>query len=317
MKCSIVIRSYNEAAHIGKLIYGIQQQDLEPHEVILVDSGSTDETREIAERGGAKIIRISKSEFSFGRALNIGCEAATGDIVVFASAHVFPRHKSWLRNLVEPFEDQRVAVSYGRQLGDDVNKFSEHRIFQTWFPDQSVTPQKSYFCNNANCAVRRKDWRRRPYDEQLTGLEDLAWAKHAQQEGGWIAYRADAEIVHVHDESWAQVRNRYRREAIAMKQINETVTLSRADFFKLLTVNIVADLKVARRLGVLRKEFWPILFFRYNQFVGTYKGYRDPDDVSAELRARFYFPSAAIAEQPSRPEENSIDYKEAREYAGG
>ena len=45
---SIVIRALNEQLHIGKLLYGIQQQTKLPDEIILVDSGSTDDTLLIA-----------------------------------------------------------------------------------------------------------------------------------------------------------------------------------------------------------------------------------------------------------------------------
>ena len=82
MKCSIVIRSYNEAEHIGRLLLGIGQQTMPPDEVIVVDSGSTDGTPDIARSHGAQVVEIDKREFSFGRALNIGFSRAGGDIVI-------------------------------------------------------------------------------------------------------------------------------------------------------------------------------------------------------------------------------------------
>ncbi|GAH47413.1 unnamed protein product, partial [marine sediment metagenome] len=48
MKCSIVIRSYNEEKHIGRLLDGIVQQNIQDPEIILIDSGSTDATTIIA-----------------------------------------------------------------------------------------------------------------------------------------------------------------------------------------------------------------------------------------------------------------------------
>src|SRR5262245_41014116 len=212
MRCSVVIRAYNEEKHIEKLLIGLSRQTLVPHEVILVDSGSTDNTVAIARRYGVKVVSISKGAFTFGRSLNMGCAAASGDFLVFVSAHVYPRHTSWLADLMQPFADTKVVLSYGKQRGNHLNHFSEHQIFAKWFPRESIVPQGSYFCNNANAAIRRSEWEQRPYDETLTGLEDLDWAKKAQADGGWIAYVADAEIIHVHEESWIAVRNRYRRE---------------------------------------------------------------------------------------------------------
>lgn len=317
MKISVVIRAYNEDEHIETLMLGIGAQTLPPHEVILVDSGSTDQTVAIARRHGARIVSIAKRDFTFGRALNVGCAAATGDICVFASAHVYPVHDTWLQTLVAPFSDERVVLSYGRQRGNHLNKFSEHQILAQWFPATTVCPQKSFFCNNANCAIRRSTWEQLPYDEALTGLEDLAWAKAAQAAGGWLAYQAEAEIVHVHDESWEQVANRYRREAIAMRRIDEHARFTRSDFARLLARNVVSDCLEASRQRVLRKELGSILRFRYHQFSGTYRGYNDPPDVSAELRNRFYYPKSPHEERLAEQAQarSVIDYDELRERA--
>lgn len=289
---------------------GIAAQTHQPLEVILVDSGSTDGTVEVARRYGAKIVPIDKSEFTFGRALNRGCAVASGDICVFPSAHVYPVYDNWLEQLVKPFEHQRVVLAYGRQKGNHVNKFSEHQIFARWFPAESVCPQRTYFCNNANCAVRKSAWETQPYDESLTGLEDLAWAKTAQERGGWIAYSADAEIIHVHDESWQQVQNRYRREALAMRLIDTHAKFSRFDFAWLLLLNVISDAAAASSQRQLRQQFGSILRFRYNQMLGTYKGYNGPPEVSAELRNRFYYPLSPEARRLAQLEhdKHKIDY---------
>ncbi|WP_318286205.1 glycosyltransferase family 2 protein [Limnospira fusiformis] len=90
VKCSLVIRCYNEEQHIGRLLSGITQQTLTDREIIIVDSGSTDATVSIASRYPVKIVSIRPEDFSFGRALNLGCRADSGDIIVIASAHVYP-----------------------------------------------------------------------------------------------------------------------------------------------------------------------------------------------------------------------------------
>ena len=82
VKCSIVVRAYNEEKHIGQLLEGIKQQTLKEREVILVDSGSTDLTVKIAKKYGVRIVKINKEEFTFGRSLNRGVEAATGEFII-------------------------------------------------------------------------------------------------------------------------------------------------------------------------------------------------------------------------------------------
>ncbi|MCG8430058.1 MAG: MBL fold metallo-hydrolase, partial [Candidatus Omnitrophica bacterium] len=75
-KISIVIRTLNESRHLEALLQSIAEQRLDglSHEVIIVDSGSTDRTLEIAERNGCRIVHIERAVFSYGRSLNMGCD---------------------------------------------------------------------------------------------------------------------------------------------------------------------------------------------------------------------------------------------------
>src|SRR3954454_6292277 len=114
-KVSLVVRCFNEEAHIGRLLTGAIRQTQPPDEIIVVDSGSTDATLAIASAFDVKVVHIAPGTFSFGGALNRGMETAEGDVAVFASAHVYPVYDTWIERLVEPFEDETIALAYGRQ----------------------------------------------------------------------------------------------------------------------------------------------------------------------------------------------------------
>ncbi len=140
MKCSIVIRAYNESQHLGRLLAGIAQQSCGAVECILVDSGSSDNTVPVAESFGAKVVHIHPDDFTFGRSLNLGVEAATCEQVVIASAHVYPIYPDWLECLLAPMADPQVALVYGKQRGTAASKFSEQQVFRQWFPEQDIKP---------------------------------------------------------------------------------------------------------------------------------------------------------------------------------
>lgn len=287
---SIIIRALNEAEHLPDLFAGIQNQLVQPTEIILVDSGSSDETIKIAQDNGANICHIAPKDFSFGRALNLGCAASSSDVLVFVSAHVYPTDEHWLKNLLAPFSDADVVLSYGRQTGDHRSKFSELELLHRWFPDNSVKDQKTPFCNNANCAVRRSWWDKIKYDESLTGLEDMHWAKQALQAGGKLTYRADATIVHIHDEDWQKTRNRYRREAIAHRKIFADQHIGLTSAAALLLTSIGRDYLAAIGQRKLFKNLLSIPAFRSAQYLGTWEGFREREQVTEELRRRFYYP---------------------------
>jgi len=121
LSCSIVVRAYNEEKHIGRLLTGISQQSHKEVEVILVDSGSTDATIAIASAADwhfpVRVFQIEPEKFSFGRSLNQGVDQSRGDIIVIASAHVYPVYPDWLERLLSPFEDKDIALTYGKQRG--------------------------------------------------------------------------------------------------------------------------------------------------------------------------------------------------------
>lgn len=289
--CSIIIRSYNEANHIARLLEGITRQTIKPVEMILVDSGSTDNTVEIASAYPIKLITIAPQQFTFGRSLNIGIQAATADLLVFASAHVYPVFPDWLEKLLAPFSDPEIALTYGKQRGGASTKFSEHQVFASWFPDTTQQYQPTTFCNNANAAVRRSLAEKYPYNESLSGLEDLEWAHRLSSEGWKIHYVPEAEVIHVHNESPKGVYNRYRREAIAFKQIFIHERFGFLDFIRLSLRNIAKDLKHALKERASCKDLYSIFWFRLCQFWGTYQGYRYHGPLTWELRQRFYYPN--------------------------
>lgn len=300
-KISVVIRAFNEEEFIGRLLESVFAQTVTP-EVILVDSGSTDRTVEIATEFPIKLVQIRPQDFSFGRALNIGCEAATTPILAFVSAHCYPAREDWLQQMLEPFADPEVGLVYGKQRGNERTKFSEHRIFEQWFPDASEANQAHPFCNNANCAVRRNLWRDNPYDEALTGLEDLAWAKWAIGQGHRIAYQADAEMVHVHEETPRRIHNRYYREALAFKLIFPEEVFGFRDLLRLMTQSMIGDMRVARRDGAFLAEALDIIIFRAMQYTGTYRGFRHHGKLASDLKRRLYYPnppSTGGSDEPS------------------
>ncbi|MGM0587758.1 MAG: glycosyltransferase family 2 protein [Bacteroidota bacterium] len=299
---SVIIRCFNEEKHIGKLLTGIQQQTLDEVEIILVDSGSTDATLSIARQFPVQIVTIKPENFSFGRALNIGCQTANGQFLVFASAHVYPTYDDWLEKLIQPFEDPKVALTYGKQRGNGSTKFSEHQIFKRWFPNEANLHQKTPFCNNANAAIRRKLWLEQPYDEQLTGLEDLDWARKIIDQEYYLAYAADAEIIHVHEETARQTMMRYYREALAMSEMYPDQKFSLLDLLRLWIQNTLHDFQAAIRQHRFLRNLWSIPQFRLMQFWGTWRGYNQSTQLPEQLKRRFYYPPEASSRSVKKNE---------------
>jgi rhamnosyltransferase len=309
--CSIIIRAYNEEQHIGRLLAGIKAQTVQDVQIILVDSGSTDSTVRIAQQFPVDVVTIKPEEFTFGRSLNFGIAQAKADLLVMASAHVFPVYPDWLEMLLAPFNDPQIALVYGKQRGCETTQFSEHQIFHHWFPDHSISHQTTPFCNNANAAIRSNLWQEHHYDEILPALEDLAWGNWALKQGHAIAYCAEAEVIHVHNESMDGIFNRYRREGMAFKQIYPQENFTRRDLYRLFFQNIFSDWRQAKKLGRFSSDFANIWKFRWRQFSGTYRGYQQSGPLTWQLKQSFYYPRPTTnASQKKERQVEPIHYQE-------
>jgi D-3-phosphoglycerate dehydrogenase len=295
---SIIVRAFNEEEHLGRLLEGIYFQKVDfPIEVILVDSGSTDRTLEIAAAFPVRIVHIAPEEFSFGRSLNLGVASAQGDLCVIVSAHCYPVDQDWLTNLVAPFTDERTALVYGRQRGDERTRYSEEQIFASWFPDESVDDYQVSFCNNANSAIRRSVWKNHPYDEELPGLEDIDWARRVRRENHRISYQATAGVHHVHDENRQQIYRRYYREALAYRQIYPDEAFRLFDFARFFVMNTLSDAAHAVRDGCFLANAAGIPVFRGLQFWATYRAHAR-SGITKEMQRQLYYPRLQLRSRP-------------------
>lgn len=289
---SIVLRTLNEEKYLDSLLQSIAKQkvrDLEP-EVILVDSGSTDKTLAIAEKHGCKIVHIKRQEFSFGRALNLGCDAASGSILVFISGHCVPTDESWLENLCQPIVDGTAQYSYGRQIAGPESQFSESRIFAKYYLTESSSPQPGFFCNNANAALLKQTWLSLKFDESLTGLEDMELAQRLVGDDGKVAYVAPACVFHYHNETWPQVKRRFEREAIALQKILPSVQIDIFDMLRYIFTSVIKDWQAAAKDKVWQEKAIQILRYRINQYYGSFLGNRQHRILSKSEKDKYFYP---------------------------
>ena len=129
MQISVVIPVYNEVSTIREIVARVQAVDLEK-EIIIVDDGSTDGTREQLQdiTLSQKSVRVLYHDRNQGKgaALRTGFEAATGDIVIIQDADLEYDPREY-PVLLEPILDGRADIVYGsRFLG------GPHRVLFFW-----------------------------------------------------------------------------------------------------------------------------------------------------------------------------------------
>ena len=129
MKLSIVIPCYNERDTINEIINAVRNAPIDSKEIIIVDDGSTDGTREILKKLNSQDLNIiyhSKNKGK-GAALRTGFKVATGDICIVQDADLeydpqeFPL-------VIKPIIDNKADVVFGSRFQNG----SPHRVVYFW-----------------------------------------------------------------------------------------------------------------------------------------------------------------------------------------
>jgi len=308
---SIVFRALNEEKWFAQALEACRAQTLNDLnlEIILVDSGSTDRTVDIAESFGCRITHIKKADFTFGRSLNQGCDAATGDLLVFISAHCIPADKSWLGNLIAPLISGEAQYTYGRQIGHEVTRFSEHQVFGQYYPGHGKEPKGDFFVNNANSAISKSLWAKYKFDESVTGLEDMVLGKAIVADGGRVVYVPEAAVEHIHEETLQQVKHRYYREALTLREIMPEVHFHFSDFIRYFVAGVFNDFSKALDARVFFSETGSILAYRLMQYWGSYRGHNEHRKLSREQKERYYYPKSygsTLSAKSQQPKDFSV-----------
>jgi glycosyltransferase involved in cell wall biosynthesis len=189
-QASVVVRAKDEERTIGRVLSLLRSQTV-PAEIIVVDSGSTDRTVEIAKGTADRLIEIPEEEFSFGHALNLGAEAASAPFVFALSAHCTPTSSEWIeRSLALYQRDDVVATNGATHLADGAP------VEGTFYQDGDYArAHPTWGFSNHASSWKRSVWDQCRFDESLDGAEDKEWALRVLAEGGRvIAYRADLMV---------------------------------------------------------------------------------------------------------------------------
>ncbi|RJR16747.1 MAG: glycosyltransferase [Nitrospiraceae bacterium] len=225
---SIIIRTKNEERFIGQTLSVIYSQTYNNFEVLIIDSGSSDRTIEIAKKYAVTVFEIKPEEFTWGYALNYGFVRAHGEYIICLSAHALPLSDNWLEIIIDNFKDECVAAVMCNTLPwPDCNPFDRRGLLKKFnIRKQDLKVGGPYIFGNVSSAIRKNVWEKIHFDESLTYCEDEEWMRRVKRLNYKVIYEPEAKVYHSHNENLKGIHKRAFSQAYAVTTLKfEEITL--------------------------------------------------------------------------------------------
>jgi rhamnosyltransferase len=215
----VVIPVYKPDQKLRSLLLQLTHQTVRPDEILLVNT-----ERELFDEScvegmdQVRVIHIRKNEFDHGGTRHMAAMKLQGAFLLFLTQDAVPADEHLIERLLAPFEDERVGVSYARQLpAADCSVIEQYtRSFNYGEKSRIKTKAdlpalgiKTFFCSNVCAMYRRSAYEALGGFERKTIFnEDMIFAGKLIQNGWFVAYCADAQVIHSHNYTGLQQLHR-------------------------------------------------------------------------------------------------------------
>jgi len=214
MKASVIVPAHNASETIEACLKALLHQTVprSDYEIIVIDDGATDRTREVIE-GYATVRLFSQPNRGPAAARNLGVSQAKGELVLFTDADCVPMN-NWIEALTEPFADPEIAGAKGTyrtgqkelmarfvqiEYESKYDKMSKDRYID-FVDTYSAAYRKAIFANN------------RGFDPlfPIASGEDVEFSYRLAREGHKMVFVPGAVVYHRHvDSVWRYWRRKY------------------------------------------------------------------------------------------------------------
>lgn len=226
---SVIIPTLNAGTMIDDLLTCLEHQSRVPDEIIVVDSSSDDDTRDVVRRHPhVRLIVIDRKDFNHGGTRDMALRESTGEFVLFLTQDALPKDSGYIAAILEPFGDDHVGLVYGRQIPRADAYAPESLVRSYTYGPQSftVTPQdikrmgiRAFRASDVCAAYRRTAYLQvGGFEDPILTNEDMFIAARLLHAGWHVVYEAKAEVIHSHNFTWKQQFKRNYIQGVEMEK---------------------------------------------------------------------------------------------------
>ncbi len=262
----MIVRTKNSARTLGRVLALIRAQTVAT-EIIVVDSGSHDETLQMARDRADRVIEIDPASFTFGYALNVGAAVARAPIHFAISSHAFPPDDRWIERSLSKYDRPDVVATSGAPTYPD----SPEPLLGTFYQTLTIArDHPSWGLSNTGASWRADIWASFPFDETLDACEDKEWGLRVLAAGGTIAIDAALLVTdgHRRADGIDQLHRRVRREFRAIGSFAPISRFTTRDLIHQWATDVPGD---APYRGWRRR----LNYYRVVELLAKYQGLRE------------------------------------------
>ncbi|MED4941224.1 glycosyltransferase family 2 protein [Heyndrickxia coagulans] len=220
MKVSIIIPTLNAEKYLKKSMPILKNYIDREYELLIIDSESEDNTVQIAQDNGAKVINVSRKNFNHGATRNIGIDNSKGDYLIYLTQDAIPFDKGFIDKILDPLiKNNQIGMSYGRQIPySETSPFGYLARVINYGPESKMksledVPNlgiKTVFCSNSFAAYNRKILNLvGNFPTNVILGEDTYVASKMILSGYMIYYNSEAKVYHSHNYTILEEFHRY------------------------------------------------------------------------------------------------------------
>lgn len=207
---SIIIPTLNGAEHLRQFFQSLRSQTIQPLEIIVGDSCSTDETIEICQKNGAQVVNIPRVEFDHGGTRSLLAKMAKGKFLLFFTQDAILVSNNSIQTIMASFKsDGKIACAYGRQLPHSNATIVAAHLRNFNYPDSSYVREfvdskkaglRTIFISNSFAVYKKVILEECDYFKNgLIFGEDTCTLGKILVAGYKVAYTAEACVYHSHN----------------------------------------------------------------------------------------------------------------------